>query len=143
MAHPHRGSVLLDGHARDRTVTRPIHQVKADFFKTLAHPARIRVLELLRHGERSVGELIPEVGLEASHLSQQLGILRRANVLQGRKEGSTVYYSVTDARIFELLELAKAILTSTLAESRQLLVELESLEFVERPEPPSGRAAAR
>jgi len=120
-------------------MTRPIYQVKADFFKTLAHPARIRVLELLRDGERSVGELIPEVGLEASHLSQQLGILRRANVLQSRKEGSTVRYSVTDARIFELLEVAKAILTSTLAESRQLLAELEGLEFVERSEPPRGR----
>jgi DNA-binding transcriptional ArsR family regulator len=117
-------------------VTRPIYQVKADFFKTLAHPARIRVLELLRDGERSVGELIPEVGIEASHLSQQLGILRRANVLQSRKEGSTVRYSVTDQRIFELLEVARAILTSTLAESRQLLAELEGLAFVERPEPP-------
>ena len=124
-----------------RPVTRPIYQVKAEFFKTLAHPARIRVLELLRDGERSVGELIPEVGLEASHLSQQLGILRRANVLQSRKEGSTVLYTVTDPRIFELLEVAKAILTSTLAESRELLAELEGLEFVERPVSPRRRAA--
>ena len=122
-------------------MTRPIYQVKADFFKTLAHPARIRVLELLRDGERSVGELIPEVGLEASHLSQQLGILRRANILQSRKEGSTVRYSVTDPRIFDLLEVAKAILTSTLAESRQLLAELEGLEFAERPHPGRRRAA--
>ncbi len=122
-------------------MTQPIYQVKADFFKTLAHPARIRVLELLRKGERSVGELIPEVGLEASHLSQQLGILRRANVLQSRKVGSTVLYSVTDPRIFELLEVAKAILTSTLAESRQLLAELEGLEFVERTAPPRRRSA--
>ena len=122
-------------------MTQPIYQVKADFFKTLAHPARIRVLELLRDGERSVGELIPEVGLEASHLSQQLGILRRANVLQSRKVGSTVLYSVTDPRIFELLEVAKSILTSTLAESRQLLAELEGLEFVDRPAPPRRRSA--
>jgi DNA-binding transcriptional ArsR family regulator len=122
-------------------MTRPIYQMKADFFKTLAHPARIRVLELLCEGERSVGELIPEVGLEASHLSQQLGILRRANILQSRKEGSTVRYSVTDIRIFDLLEVAKAILTSTLAESRQLLAELEGLEFVERPGPGRRRAA--
>jgi DNA-binding transcriptional ArsR family regulator len=121
-------------------MTRPIYQVKADFFKTLAHPARIRVLELLRDGERSVGELIPEVGLEPSHLSQQLGILRRATVLQSRKEGSTVLYSVTDPRIFELLEVAKAILTSTLAESGQLLADLQGLAFVERPEPARRRA---
>jgi ArsR family transcriptional regulator len=123
-------------------MTRPIYQVKAEFFKTLAHPARIRVLELLRDGERSVGELIPEVGLEASHLSQQLGVLRRANILQSRKVGSTVRYSVTDQRIFELLEVAKAILTSTLAESGQLLAELQGLAFVE-PRRAAGRRAVR
>ncbi len=116
-----------------RLVTRQIYEVKSDFFKTLGHPARIRVLELLRDGEHSVGELIPEVGLEASHLSQQLGTLRRANILQTRKVGSTVFYSVTDARIFELLEVAKAIITSSLAESGQLLAALETLEFVGRP----------
>jgi len=123
-------------------VTRPIYQVKADFFKTLAHPARIRVLELLRDGERSVGELIPEVGLEASHLSQQLGILRRANILKARKDGSTVLYSVTDNRIFELLEVAKAILTGSLAESGQLLAELETLEFGERDDRTRSRGKA-
>ena len=122
-------------------MTRPVYQVKADFFKTLGHPARIRVLELLRDGERPVAELIPEVGIEASHLSQQLGILRRANILQVRKEGAAVLYSVTDPRIFELLEVAKAILTSSLAGSGQLLAELQSLEFAERrgsPGQPQG-----
>lgn len=116
-------------------MTRPIYQVKADFFKTLAHPARIRVLELLRDGERSVAELIPEVGLESSHLSQQLAVLRRAHVVQARKEGSTVRYTVSDPRIFELLEVAKAIITSSLAESTQLIAELNDLEFVERRAP--------
>ncbi len=113
-------------------MTRPIYQVKADFFKTLGHPARIRILELLRDGECSVGELIPGVGIEASHLSQQLGILRRANILQVRKEGAAVRYSVTDPRIFDLLEVARAILTSSLAGSSELLAELQTLEFAER-----------
>ena len=113
-------------------MTRPIYQVKADFFKTLGHPARIRVLEVLRDGERPVSELIPEVGLESSHLSQQLGILRRAGILQARKSGSTVCYSVTDQRIFDLLAVAKAILTSSLAGSGQLLADLETLQFGER-----------
>lgn len=122
-------------------MTRPIYQVKADFFKALAHPARIRVLELLRDGERTVGELIPEVGLEASHLSQQLGVLRRARILQSHKAGATVRYSVTDARIFELLEVAKAIITTSLAESSHLLAELETLEFVERPSPRRRRGS--
>lgn len=113
--------------------TRPIYQVKAEFFKTLGHPARIRVLELLRDGERSVGDLIPEVGLEPSHLSQQLGIMRRASLVQARKEGATVFYSVTDPRLFELLEVAKQILTGSLSETRELLAELEALDFGERP----------
>jgi ArsR family transcriptional regulator len=110
-------------------MSRPIYQVKADFFKTLGHPARIRVLEVLRDGERSVGQLIPEVGLEPSHLSQQLGVLRRANLVQARKEGATVLYSVSDPRIFQLLEVAKAILLSSLAETADLLAELNTLDF--------------
>lgn len=110
-------------------MTRPIYQVKADFFKTLGHPARIRVLELLRDGERSVGELIPDVGLEASHLSQQLGIMRRAGLVQSRKDGSSVLYSVTDPRLFDLLAVAKEILTSSLTETRDLLSALETLDF--------------
>jgi len=110
-------------------VPNSIYQVKADFFKTLAHPARIRVLELLRDGERSVSELIPDVGLESSHLSQQLGVLRRANVVETRKHGSTVYYSVSDRRIFTLLEVAKSIISGSLAESQGLLAELGALDF--------------
>ncbi len=115
-------------------MTAPIYQVKADFFKTLGHPARIRILELLRSGEQSVSELIPGVGLEASHLSQQLGSLRRANIVTGRKDGSNVYYSVRDERVFQLLEVAKAILTTSLTETRDLLAELEAVDFAKGPE---------
>jgi ArsR family transcriptional regulator len=106
-------------------VTTPIYQVKAEFFRTLAHPARIRVLEVLRDGEKSVSELVPAVGIEASHLSQQLAVLRRANLVQTRKEGTSVLYSVGNSMIFELLDVARRILTSSLAETRALLAELE------------------
>ena len=111
----------------------PIYQVKADFFKTLAHPARIRVLEILRDGEHSVSQLIPEVGIESSHLSQQLAVLRRANIISARKVGAAVHYSVADDRIFQLLEVAKSIITTSLEESTQLIAELNSIDFVERP----------
>jgi ArsR family transcriptional regulator len=67
-----------------------------------------------------------KAGIEASHLSQQLGIMRRANLVQSRKEGATVVYSVSNPMIFELLDVAKKILTSSLAETRDLLAELES-----------------
>src|SRR5258707_11958836 len=89
---------------REAAASRPIYQVKADFFKTLAHPARIRILELLRDGERSVGQLIPGVGIEPSHLSQQLGILRRANILPGRRGRAAVPFSGAGAPGFELLQ---------------------------------------
>ena len=93
---------------------------------TLAHPARISVLELLRDGDRTVGELIPEVAIEASHLSQQFGIVRRANLVQSHKDGATVVHAVSNPMIFELLGVAKKILMSSLAETRDLLAELES-----------------
>ena len=118
-------------------MTTPIYQIKAEFFKTLAHPARIRVLEVLRDGERTVSELAPIVGIEASHLSQQLGVLRRANLVQTRKEGNTVLYSVGNPMIFELLDVARRILTSSLDETRALLAELES------PEPSAAPRSAR
>jgi DNA-binding transcriptional ArsR family regulator len=103
----------------------PIYKIKAEFFKTLGHPARIRVLEVLREGERSVGDLVPQVGLEASHLSQQLAVLRRANLVQTRKEGTSVVYSVGNPMIFELLDVARRILTSSLIDTRALIEELE------------------
>lgn len=73
-----------------------------------------------------MGELIPRVGLEPSHLSQHLGTLRRANIVQSRKKGSTVLYTVSDPRIFDLLDVAKQVITSSLGEARDLLAELES-----------------
>jgi DNA-binding transcriptional ArsR family regulator len=76
-------------------MTKPVYEAKAEFFKVLGHPARIRVLEVLRDGERSVGDLVPEVGIESSHLSQQLGVMRRAKLVQARKVGSTVFYSTS------------------------------------------------
>jgi DNA-binding transcriptional ArsR family regulator len=103
----------------------PIYKIKAEFFKTLGHPARIQVLEVLRKGEHSVSDLVPEVGLEASHLSQQLAVLRRANLVQTRKEGTSVVYSVSNPMIFELLDVARKILTSSLIDTRALLEELE------------------
>lgn len=106
-------------------MTTPIHRLKAEFFKTLAHPARIRVLELLREREHTVGELLPIVGIEASHLSQQLGVLRRAGLVDTRRDGNSVVYSAHDPRIFDLLAVAKEIIGSSLSYSADLLQELD------------------
>jgi ArsR family transcriptional regulator len=106
-------------------VARPIYEVKAEFFKTLAHPARIRVLEVLSDGELPVNELLPLVGIEPSHLSQQLAVLRRAGVVRSRREGSSVVYDVVDKRLFGLLDQAKTILAASLEESQDLLRDLK------------------
>jgi ArsR family transcriptional regulator len=107
-------------------LSRPISEIKAELFKALGHPARVRVLEVLAEGERSVGELQPLVGIEASHLSQQLGVLRRAGIVSSRKAGSSVRYSIRDPQLVELLAVAKRMLIHSLRETRDLLADLQS-----------------
>lgn len=106
----------------------PLYELKGEFFKTLGHPARIRVLELLAERERSVGELLPEVGLESSNLSQQLGVLRRAGVVVARKEGNTVIYSIASPDIAELLAVARKVLTRMLTDRIAVLKGLRAGE---------------
>lgn len=118
-------------------MSRPLYQAKAEFFKTLGHPARIRVLELLSRREYAVGELLPEVGVEATSLSQQLAVLRRAGLVTSRKEGSTVYYSLTSPQVAELLTVARRILTEVLAGQVELLADLQAASPAPRPAPPS------
>ena len=115
-------------------VSRPLYQAKAEFFKTLGHPARIRVLELLSRREHAVGELLPEVGVEATSLSQQLAVLRRAGLVTFRKEGSTVYYSLTSPQVADLLTVARRILTEVLAGQVELLADLQAAP-APRPSP--------
>jgi len=103
---------------------RPLSEVKADLFRALAHPARIRVLEVLSDGERSVGELQPVVGIESSHLSQQLAILRRAGIVTARKDGSSVLYTIRDPELTVLLASARRLLINSMTETRDLLHDL-------------------
>lgn len=107
-------------------MSQPISELKAELFKALAHPARIRILEVLADGERSVGELQPPVGIESSHLSQQLGVLRRAGLVSTRKEGSSVIYGIRDPELIELLSVAKRLLINSLTESTGLLKDLRT-----------------
>jgi ArsR family transcriptional regulator len=99
----------------------PIAALKADLFKAMAHPARIAVLEVLAGGERTVGELQPVVGIELSHLSQQLAVLRRAGLVTTRKAGSSVIYALKDPLVSDLLQVARQLLINSLSETRDLL----------------------
>lgn len=118
-------------------MSQPLYQAKAEFFKTLGHPARIRVLELLSQGEHAVGELLPEVGVEPTSLSQQLAVLRRAGLVTSRREGSTVYYSLTSPQVAELLAVARRILTEVLAGQVELLADLQAASPAPGPSLPS------
>lgn len=100
---------------------RDIPRLKAEFFKALGHPLRIRVLELLVDGEQSVGDLLASLDAEQSHLSQQLGILRRAGFVESRREGASVVYSLADKRIAEVLATSRQVLIDMLTESRDEL----------------------
>ena len=119
-------------------MSKPLYQLKADFFKTLGHPVRIRVLELLSGHEHAVAEMVPQVGVEPANLSQQLAVLRRAGLVATRKEGATVYYSLTSPYVAGLLAAARQILSGVLAGQAELL---DDLRTADPPMPHGGRAA--
>jgi DNA-binding transcriptional ArsR family regulator len=102
-----------------------IRNFKANFFKALAHPLRIAVLDSLRQGELGVNELSALLKVEQSALSQQLAVLRSRNVVVGRKEGLNVYYSVPDPAVFKLLDVAKLIFNNQLTGVRNLLAQIK------------------
>lgn len=101
-----------------------IQQFKAEFFKALAHPMRIRILELLSEGEKNVNELQAILGSEGSAVSQQLAVLRGKNVVTSVKEGTTVIYSLRDPLIKDLLGVAKQIFDNHLVNAISLLEEM-------------------
>lgn len=102
----------------------PVYVVKARMFRVLGHPVRIRILELLSDGERTVGDLQAELNLDSSGTSQHLAALRQQGVLESRRAGTSVYYGIRDPRVTQLLAVAKQILTSALSDSQTLLSDL-------------------
>jgi len=106
-------------------VATPLYQAKAEFFKTLGHPVRIRVLELLCEGPKQVRELLAEIEIEASSLSQQLAVLRRYGIVTATRDGSTVVYALAGSDVSDLMLAARRILTEMLTDQRSLLDELQ------------------
>jgi ArsR family transcriptional regulator len=104
----------------------PVHEMTATLFRVLGHPARVRILELLRDGERSVGALQAELGLDSGGTSQHLAALRQIGLVESRREGTSVFYRVDDERVFDLLAVGRAIITRRLTEQQAILRELEA-----------------
>lgn len=117
----------------------PARQFKAEFFKALGHPARLKILEFLSTGEKSVTELQSHLELEPSAVSQQLAVLRNKNIVESRKAGTTVLYSVRDPQVFELLEIARRIFNTQLIDTQAMLAQLSEQE----PHPTGGRKRGR
>ena len=109
----------MDGDDRGAAV------LTAGLFKAVAHPVRVRVLEVLADGERPVGELAEGLGVELSHLSQQLAVLRRAGVVSTRRVGSVVFYRLRDPRMTQLLFVARQLLVASLQDTREVLERLD------------------
>ena len=106
------------------TANVPLYEAKAELFRTLGHPTRIRVLELLQDGARPVHELLDHIEVEASNLSQQLGVLRRAGLVRSSRDGATVLYSLATPDVAQLLLDGRRILAALWADQQELLAGL-------------------
>jgi len=106
----------------------PLYQVKAEFFRTIGHPARIRILELLSDGDKPVHQLLASIAIGPSNLSQQLSVLRKAGLVTQRREGAEVIYSLAIPQIRDLLLAARVILTSMRGAGAELVDELSRTE---------------
>jgi len=115
---------------------RPLYEVKAGLFKGLAHPIRIRILEVLSAApEASVSELIATTGLEASHVSQHLAVLRRNRLVVAERRASLVYYRLAYPQVADLLRIARSLLGEILSTTEQQLVEQASLPEIPEAAP--------
>jgi DNA-binding transcriptional ArsR family regulator len=108
----------------ERGVNQPLHRFKAEFFKALAHPARIVILEQLRNGEQCVNELQATLHLDQSSVSRQLAVLRTKNIVDAHKEGTSVYYRVRDPLIFSFLDAAREVFNNQLIMTQAILHQL-------------------
>ncbi|MFE9446320.1 ArsR/SmtB family transcription factor [Streptomyces sp. NPDC006602] len=106
----------------------PLYHAKAEFFRMLGHPVRIRVLELLQEGPMPVRELLAAIEVEPSSLSQQLAVLRRSGIVTSKREGSTVVYALASGDVADLMRVARRILSEVLAGRNELLAELRDAE---------------
>ncbi|ADU01597.1 MULTISPECIES: ArsR/SmtB family transcription factor [Mycolicibacterium] len=108
---------------------RPLYEIKANLFKALAHPARIRVLEILATADDpvSVSDMLADTGFEATLLSQHLAVLKKHQVVTARRVGNSVFYELAHPLVSELLVIARTFLADTLAGRRDQLRSIKAL----------------
>ncbi|MGU3500833.1 ArsR/SmtB family transcription factor [Mycobacterium sp. C31M] len=111
---------------------RPLYEIKANLFKALAHPARIRILEILStsDGSTSVRSILDGTDIEPTQLSQHLAVLKRYRVVRGHRTGNTVHYELAHPKIAELLVIARVFLTDALSAQRDQLDAIGALPSI-------------
>jgi len=115
-------------------MNQPLHRFKAELFKTLGHPLRIRILELLRGGEVSVRDLLRQLAAEPPAVSQQLGVLRARGIVEGRRADGTVYYRIRDPLFTQLLDVGREVFGKQLLDLQSMLAAQEREDQASAPE---------
>jgi DNA-binding transcriptional ArsR family regulator len=113
-------------------MSQELRRFKAEVFQALAHPTRIAIVEALRHGETSAGQLIERLGLEQANASQHLTVLRSKQIVISRKEGNQVFYSLRDPVLIEVLDVMKRYFYSQLSQTMSMLKEIQKEKAVSK-----------
>jgi DNA-binding transcriptional ArsR family regulator len=103
-----------------------LRQFKASIFQALSHPTRIAIVEQLREGELSAGEIVERIGLEQANASQHFAVLRAKHIVTSRKEGNQVFYAVRDPLLIEVLDIMRRYFQAHIEEAMSLLQEIET-----------------
>ena len=103
-----------------------LFSLQADICKTMAKPIRMEIIYALKDGEKSVGELVEATGLTKSNVSQHLSILKSATVVSARREGQSIFYSITNEKILEACRLMREVLMEQLSEKQKLIDKLQA-----------------
>jgi len=98
-----------------------LYRMQAEFCKGMAHPKRIQIIAMLKNGEKTVNELARLTGIPQANMSQHLSILRQLGLLVTRRDGTNIYYSISDDRIVEACELVRSCIGERLKKSQMLL----------------------
>jgi ArsR family transcriptional regulator len=109
-----------------------MRQIKAGIFQALAHPTRVGMMEILRSGEMSVGQLCEKVGVEQANASQHLAVLRNKHLVETRKEGNLIFYRLRDPRLGKLLEMLREYVSDHLSEALTMLKDEQGARQMEQ-----------
>jgi ArsR family transcriptional regulator len=107
--------------ASDQKAEEELYRLQAEFCKGMAHPKRIQILRVLKSGEKTVTELAKITGIPQANMSQHLSVLRQFGLLNTRRDGTNIYYSISDHRIVEACELVRTCIGERLKKSQLVL----------------------